>query len=326
MAALMRDLEDGSPAALAAARADLAALHPAVAGAFVVGLTGPPGAGKSTLVDALVTRWRARGERVGVVAVDPSSPLTGGAVLGDRVRMQGHATDDGVFIRSLAARGAEGGLSRSAGDVVAVLAAGGFRTVAVETVGVGQSEIEVASLADVVVVVTAPGQGDGVQAMKAGILEIADVLVVNKGDHPGAERAVADLEGMLELRRVTAGPAPADVPILRTVATTGAGVDELVAALDAARASEPADVGVGEGESGGGAVAGARAQPGERRRRRAMAAIQAAVVARTRDAAAAALADPALADMVDAVAARREDPRAAADALMVRLGWGILKG
>ena len=157
--------------------------------AFIVGVTGAPGVGKSTLVDALVAAARARGERVAVVAVDPSSPFSGGALLGDRVRMQRHATDEGVFIRSLATRGQQGGLSRSTTAAVAVLDAAGFPLVFVETVGAGQAEIDVADAADAVVVVTAPGLGDEVQALKAGLLEIADVLVVNKGDRDGADRA-----------------------------------------------------------------------------------------------------------------------------------------
>ena len=181
-ARLMRDFDDG----IAGAREALAALYGHTGAAFVVGVTGAPGVGKSTLVDALVTVYRATGARVGVVAVDPSSPFSGGALLGDRVRMQRHATDDGVFIRSLATRGQLGGLSRSTSAAVAVLDAG-FPMILVETVGVGQAEIDVARMADAVVVVTAPGLGDGVQALKAGLLEVADVLVVNKGDREGAD-------------------------------------------------------------------------------------------------------------------------------------------
>jgi len=236
LAALIRELDDGGPASARASQE----LHELTAGLpppFVVGVTGPPGAGKSTLVDGLCGLLRRRGARVGIVAVDPSSPLGGGAVLGDRVRMQRHATDAGVFIRSLGTRGAGGGLSSSAAHVVAALGAGGFSTVLVETVGVGQAEVDVAVLADVTAVVTVPGLGDDVQALKAGLLEIADVLVVNKADRPGAEQALRDLQGMLELRRLT-GAAAAEVPIVRTVGTTGEGLETLLAAIETAGAAQ----------------------------------------------------------------------------------------
>ena len=245
MAALMRDIDDARPGV----GAELAELATGVGGgarAFVVGFTGPPGAGKSTLVDGILERLRARGERVGVVLVDPSSPRAGGAILGDRVRMQRHATDPGVFIRSLASRGALGGLSRAVGGVVAVLGAGGFSTVLLETVGVGQSEMDVAQVADVTVLVTVPGLGDAIQTMKAGVIEVADLIALNKADRPGADEAMRDLESMLDLRRLTSGErsgatATPEARVLPVVALTGEGVDALVAALDGLRAaSHPA--------------------------------------------------------------------------------------
>lgn len=227
LARLMRDLENGVPAA----RVCLASLAAHLGRAFVLGVTGAPGAGKSTLVDALLVAYRARGQAVGVVAVDPSSPLSGGALLGDRVRMQRHATDDGVFIRSLASRGNLGGLSRATEDVVDVLDAAGFGVVIVETVGVGQDEVEVAALADVTLVVTVPGLGDGVQALKSGLLELADVFVVNKADREGADLVEKDLQTMLALR----GVGPKDVPIVRTQASAGVGVERLLDVLEARR-------------------------------------------------------------------------------------------
>jgi LAO/AO transport system kinase len=228
-AALMRDLDDDVPGA----RADLVALYPRTGRAFVVGVTGQPGVGKSTLVDGLVGFYRGRGERVGVVAVDPSSPFSGGALLGDRIRMQRHATDPGVFIRSLATRGETGGLSRSTVAAVAVLDAAGFPVILVETVGVGQAEVEVAGATDAVVVVTAPGLGDEVQALKAGLFEVADILVVNKGDREGADLAIKDLTTMMQ---IAARPPPA---LLRTAAAQGLGVAELGAALERLRAISP---------------------------------------------------------------------------------------
>jgi LAO/AO transport system kinase len=222
-ARLMRDLDDRMPGAVDA----LAALYPHTGHAYVIGVTGNPGAGKSTVVDRLIEKYRAAGHRVGVVAVDPTSPYSGGAILGDRIRMQRHATDPGVFIRSLATRGHLGGLSRSTGEVIAVLDAMGFDEVIVETVGVGQDEVDVVELAHTAVVVTVPGLGDDVQALKAGILEIADVLVVNKADREGADRTLRDLTGMLELRPMNAP----EVEIVRTVATNGEGLDRLLEAI-----------------------------------------------------------------------------------------------
>ena len=194
--------------------------------AFLVGVTGAPGAGKSTLVDALVARWRKAGRRVGVIAVDPTSPFSGGAMLGDRVRMQAHAQDAGVFIRSMATRGHLGGLARATSDAAVVLDAAGKDIIAIETVGVGQDEVEIARTADVSIVVLVPGMGDDVQALKAGVMEIADIFVVNKADREGTDRTVADVESLLGLRAYTDGEWRP--PIVRTQATTGAGLDELV--------------------------------------------------------------------------------------------------
>ena len=170
--------------------------------AFLVGVTGAPGAGKSTLVDGLISRWRKSGSSVGVIAVDPTSPFSGGAMLGDRVRMQTHAQDAGVFIRSMATRGHLGGLARATADAALVLDAAGKDFVAIETVGVGQDEVEVARTADVSVVVLVPGMGDDVQALKAGVMEIADIFVVNKADRDGADRTVAEIESLLSLHAV----------------------------------------------------------------------------------------------------------------------------
>lgn len=201
----------------------LRALQPRVGRARVIGVTGPPGAGKSTLLSALIGELRGRALRVGVLAVDPSSPFSGGAVLGDRVRMGRHSNDDGVFIRSLASRGHLGGVSRTTARMVDVLDAAGFDVILVETVGAGQSEVEIAGLANVRVVVCPPGLGDEVQAIKAGILEIADVLVVNKADLPGADATVRDLRDMLRLRRGEG----AAVPVMKTSAASGEGVAAL---------------------------------------------------------------------------------------------------
>ncbi len=206
-----------------------AALTPHTGRAHIVGLTGAPGVGKSTSTSALVTALRAQGRRVGVLAVDPTSPFSGGALLGDRIRMQDHATDDGVYIRSMASRGHLGGLSVGAPQALRVLDAAGCDVVLVETVGVGQSEVEISGLADTTLVLLAPGMGDGIQAAKAGILEIGDIFVVNKADRDGATSTRRELRSVVAMTdRVDGGWQP---PILLTVATTGEGVDEVAAKI-----------------------------------------------------------------------------------------------
>jgi LAO/AO transport system kinase len=210
-----------------------ARVHPLTGHASVVGITGAPGTGKSTLVDRLIEAHRAAGRTVGVVAVDPSSPFTGGAILGDRVRMQRRATDPGVFIRSMGTRGHLGGLSRATHDAVRVLDAMGKDVVLVETVGVGQGEVDVVRTADTVVVVTAPGLGDEVQAIKAGIMEIGDVFAVNKSDREGADKSAAELESMLRLGEEAGGAKAWKPPVVRVSAEKGSGLPELLAALEA---------------------------------------------------------------------------------------------
>ncbi|MFC7220815.1 methylmalonyl Co-A mutase-associated GTPase MeaB [Streptomyces polyrhachis] len=213
----------------------MAALAPLTGGAYVVGLTGSPGVGKSTSTSALVSAYRRRGKRVGVLAVDPSSPFSGGALLGDRVRMSEHASDPGVYIRSMATRGHLGGLAWAAPQAIRVLDAAGCDVVLVETVGVGQSEVEIASQADTSVVLLAPGMGDGIQAAKAGILEIGDVYVVNKADRDGADATARELNHMLGLGEARE-PGDWRPPIVKTVAARGEGVEEVVEALEKHRA------------------------------------------------------------------------------------------
>ena len=199
---LMRRIDDEDPAATA----DLQKLFPRTGRAYVLGITGSPGTGKSTLTDRVVARFRAQGLSVGVLAVDPTSPFSGGAILGDRIRMQAHASDPGVFIRSLATRGSLGGLSRATGDCIRVMDAMGKDVIVVETVGVGQDEIDIAQMAHTTLLVTVPGMGDDIQAIKAGILEVADVFIVNKADLDGADRTVRELRQMLELRHALRRP------------------------------------------------------------------------------------------------------------------------
>lgn len=226
---LIRWLEDGDPRGIEALRV----VYPRTGNAHLIGITGAPGAGKSTLVDAFIAELRRRGHRVGVIAVDPSSPFSGGAILGDRVRMQRHATDDGVFIRSMATRGRLGGLARASFEATLVLDAMGYDVILVETVGVGQDELEVVELAHTTVVVSVPGLGDDIQAIKAGILEVGDVFVLNKADRPDAADAERHLRMMLHLR-----PTVADAwtpPLIRTVASREEGVADLASACAAHR-------------------------------------------------------------------------------------------
>ncbi|MBS3920357.1 MAG: methylmalonyl Co-A mutase-associated GTPase MeaB [Deltaproteobacteria bacterium] len=219
---LMRDIDDRIPSAMDA----LKELYPHTGKAYIVGITGPPGSGKSTIVDKMVDIFRKEGKTVGIVAVDPTSPFTGGAILGDRIRMQRHATDEGVFIRSLATRGNLGGLSRSTQDIVNVMDAMGKDIIIVETVGVGQDEVEIVNTAHTSIVVLVPGMGDDIQAIKAGIIEIGDLFVVNKCEREGAEKVERDLRMVLEMgRKREDGWEP---PIFKTEAILGKGIFELV--------------------------------------------------------------------------------------------------
>jgi LAO/AO transport system kinase len=315
-ARLAEQARDGSRLALArlltavesrsaAAEEALRVLYPAGGGAHVVGITGPPGGGKSTLVAALVRAARADSRTVAVLAIDPSSPITGGAILGDRIRMQEHAGDPDVFIRSMASRGHLGGLAGTTAESAAVLAACGFGLILVETVGTGQSEVEVASIADTTAVVQAPEMGDEVQALKAGLLEVADVVVVNKADRPGAARTAAGLRAMIVAGRsadsdTTGGRArPKRPEILLVSALTGKGVPELLALLDRRAADLAADAAHAQ------AVRLARAE----------AQVTGILIDRTREA----LRAPGHRDSTEAtlraVAAHELDPYAAADAL-----------
>lgn len=304
LARLLTIVEDGDPDQL---REVVARLHPRTGGARVLGMTGPPGVGKSTLTNAVAAELRDRGGTVAVVAVDPSSPFSGGALLGDRVRMQEHHDDPGVFIRSMASRGHLGGLSFATPQAVMVLDAAGFDDVVIETVGVGQSEVEVAASADSTVVASAPGMGDGIQAAKAGILEVADVFVVNKADHSGAGKLVSELRGMLEL-----GHAAGDddsqwwPPIIRTVAVRAEGVVELVDALEEHRSH-----------------VAATGELTERRRRRALHGVREIALARVRDRFTQIGGDdPLLDDLARQVEARELDPYSAADKLLAAGGQG----
>jgi LAO/AO transport system kinase len=277
------------------AREALAILYPCTGNAWSVGITGAPGAGKSTLTDQLVVQMRSDGSKVGVLAVDPTSPFSGGAILGDRVRMQSHTTDEGVFIRSMATRGHLGGLALSTPQAVRVLDAVGYAWVVVETVGVGQVEVEIAGHADTTMVVVNPGWGDSVQTAKAGLMEIADIFVVNKADRPGANETVRDLQGMLEL----SGHVAWRPPIVQTVATTGEGVEELFDAVAAHRAHLVAS---GDAEA--------------RRRARLRDELRALVAARIAERVDALCEGARFDAVVEEVAARTRDPYAAVDSLL----------
>jgi LAO/AO transport system kinase len=296
-ARLMRDLDDRRPEAIAL----LTQVFSHTGKAYIVGITGNPGAGKSTVVDALIAHYRAASERVGVVCIDPTSPFSGGAILGDRIRMQRHALDPDVFIRSLATRGHLGGLSRSTFDIVHVLDAIGFHRILIETVGVGQDEVDVMRAAHTTVVVTVPGLGDDIQAIKSGLLEVADVLVVNKADREGADRTEHDLLHMLDLR---ARGERKDVEIVRTIATRGtaegSGIAKLATAIEDHRA---------RAWSGPAAVERARARAGAH-----LAELVRALLA---DRVARALAARGgLAEIAEAVVERRTDPWSLAEQLV----------
>ena len=273
-------------------------LFPRSGRAFLVGMTGAPGAGKSTLVDGLVARWRKAGRSVGVIAVDPTSPFSGGAMLGDRVRMQAHAQDAGVFIRSMATRGHLGGLARATADAAVVLDAAGKEIVAIETVGVGQDEVEIARTADVSIVVLVPGMGDDVQVLKAGVMEIADIFVVNKADREGTDRTVADVESLLSLHAYQDGEWRP--PIVRTQATAGVGFDELIEAIR--RFSEQKSI------------------VSARRRQRAEVQLRAILSAKLLRQVEARVPPAEMTTLVDRIVARSIDPYSAAGELLGRAG------
>jgi LAO/AO transport system kinase len=297
VARLISLVEDASPLL----RDAMAALAPHAGNAFVIGLTGAPGVGKSTFTNHLVAAFRSRGQRVGVLAVDPSSPFSGGALLGDRVRMQEHALDEGVYIRSMASRGHLGGLSWSTPQAIRVLDAAACDIVLVETVGVGQSEVEVAGLADTTVVLLSPDMGDAIQAAKAGVLEVGDVYVVNKADREGADSAVRELRYMVSLDR-DRQPGDWRTPIIKVVAVRGEGVDEVVEALDKHR--------LWLEETG---------RRLERRRRRAVDEVEAIALSALRERMADIRSGVALEDLGDRVARGELDPYAAADLLIAGL-------
>ena len=304
LARLLTAVENRSPVAEAALRR----LYRTAGRAHLVGITGPPGSGKSTLVAALIAEVRRAGRTVAVIAVDPSSPITGGALLGDRVRMQAYAGDGDVFIRSMAARGHAGGLASTSTAAAAVLDAAGFDLILIETVGTGQSEVEVAAAADTTVVLEAPEMGDEVQAIKAGLLEVADLVVVNKGDKPGAQRTAAQLRAMLVASaprdREDARPRPKRPDVLITTAVTGDGVPELLAALDRHRTVGRA------GESSAARLARAEAQ------------VWAIVAERLRDRLQDRAHEATTTALLAEVAEHRLDPYSAADRLLIEVREG----
>ena len=297
VARLISLVEDAHPAL----REIMAALVPHAGGAHIIGITGAPGVGKSTSTSALVTALRARGQRVGVLAVDPSSPFSGGALLGDRIRMSDHALDPEVYIRSMASRGHLGGVSWATPQALRVLDAAGCDVVIVETVGVGHSEVDIAGLADTSIVLLAPGMGDGIQAAKAGILEIGDVFVVNKADRDGADATVRDLRHMVSLGDRTE-PNLWRPPVVKTVASSGTGIPELLEAIDKHVAWM----------SGNGALH-------ERRVRRSADEIEAIAVQSIRRRMGDLRSGHRLVDLAENVVAGRTDPYAAADDLVASL-------
>ena len=339
LARLLTAVENRTPLAEAAMRR----LYPLAGHAQLIGVTGPPGAGKSTLVAALIAELRRAGRPVAVVAVDPSSPITGGAVLGDRVRMQAYAADADVFIRSMASRGHSGGLSSATSAAAAVFDAAGFDVVLIETVGTGQSEVEVAAAADTTVVVEAPDMGDEIQAIKAGLLEVADIVVVNKGDRPAAHRTAGQLHAMLAdgPREPRPGrPAPKHPEVLVTTAATGEGVAELLAAIDrhrtAARGSDGESVRLKRAEAQVWAVlvdrlhARVRALEGDAGQ---IDGAQIDAAAQEPRAESGDRTTPGAGELLRAVAAHELDPYAAADTILDRLvgdasgtGTGIAAG
>jgi len=293
LARLVSLVENGSPQL----RPVMKLIAPLTGGAIIIGLTGSPGVGKSTVTAALVRAYRGRGLRVGVLAVDPTSPFSGGALLGDRVRMQDHATDGGVFIRSMASRGHLGGVSWTTPQALRILEAAGFDVIMIETVGVGQAEVEIASLADSTLVVVAPGMGDSIQAAKAGILEIADIFVVNKSDRPGAQEAIRDLRTMLTMARF--GEEAWKPPIVATTASAGEGIEDLTDRLGAH-----------------GAWLGKSGERDRRRRARARAEISAIAVTELRRRLGALPGESHLDELAGRVAGGELDPYAAADNLI----------
>ena len=308
---LVRQLFSGDPRALARSislveeestqgRAILKAIYPRTGRALVLGITGPPGAGKSSLVSRMVGGWRKRGEKVGIIAVDPSSAFSGGAILGDRIRMQEHCLDPGVFIRSMATRGHFGGVSRACRDVVDLLDAGGYRVIFIETVGVGQDEVEVVQIADLVLVVLPPGLGDDIQTIKAGILEIADLFVINKADREGADRLASELSAMLAL---SPDHGMDKSPILKTVATTGQGIPELMQAVDQGRRQK-------------GRTASREEREKERSRERFLELFREGLYRRAREAC---LARDEVEAIAEDLATRRRDPYSAAEEVLGRV-------